>query len=96
MGLGFQPIFIIHGAEPGTVDLDSINYPTSMASKEAAVILLQTSTKPNEKVNASLWKDAVETADFQAERTTLLWPSPLAEDDNATTDSSASVETDGE
>ena len=66
-----------------------------MAAKEAAVMLLQTSTKPNERVNASLWKDAVETADFRAEKTTLLWPSPLAEDDNVTTDSSASIETDG-
>ena len=96
LGLGFQPILILRGAAPGEVDLETIQYPTSMAVKNAAVMLLQGSTKPNNRLNATKWKEAVETDDFVGEKTTLLWPAPRMEDDNQTSDLSASVETDGE
>ena len=76
LGLGFQPIFIF---PQGNVDLKAIQYPTSMAAKEAAVLLLQSSTKPNEKLNAEKWKEAVDSEDMVAEKTTLLWPAPRAE-----------------
>ena len=95
-GLGFQPIFIIRGSEPGELDLEAITYPTSMAVKEAAVLLLQSSTKPNEKLNARKWKEAIEEDDFVAEKTTLLWPAPRPEDDQDTSDSCASEDTEGE
>ena len=95
LGLGFQPVFIVSGAEPGSVDLDSINYPTSMAVKEAAVLLLQSSTKPNDRINAAKWQEAVDNGELVAEKTTLIWPGPQMEDDNTTSDSAASVDTDG-
>ena len=96
LGLGFQPVFIIAGTEPGKIDIDAINYPTSMAVKEACVLLLQGSTKPNERLNATQWKTALDNQEYLAERSSLLWPAPRPEDDRATTDSSASVDTDGE
>ena len=96
LGLGFQPIFIIKDTQPGEVDLDAINYPSSMAVKEACVMMLQGSTKPNQRMNATQWRAALECSDFIAERSVLLWPAPRQEDESSTTDSSASVDTDGE
>ena len=93
LGLGFQPIFILR---QGNGDLDSVQYPSSMAAKEAAVLLLQSSTKPNERINAAKWREALDNEELVAEKTTLLWPAPIAENDSETTDSSASVETEGE
>ena len=96
LGLGFQPIFILRGTEPGAIDLETVNYPSSMAVKEAVVLMLQGSTKPNERVNARKWKEAIDNEEFVAEKTTLLWPTPRMEDDMTTSDSTASVDTDGE
>ena len=76
LGLGFQPIFILRGTEPGNVDMEAVNYPTSMSVKEATVLMLQGSTKPNERVNAKKWKDAIDNGELLAEKTTILWPSP--------------------
>ena len=89
-------MIIVSGTEPGEVDIDAINYPSSMAIKEAAVTMLQSSTKQNEFLNATRWKESVKNGDLQLERTTLFWPAPRQEDDTATSDSTASVETDGE
>ena len=96
LGLGFQPIFILTGAEPGSVDIDAVNFPTSWAAKEASVMLLQSSTKPNVRINATKWLEAIQKGEYVAEKTTLLWPPPRAENDANTSDSAASVDTDGE
>ena len=94
--LGFQPIMIITRSEPGDIVPEAVSYPTSFAIKEAAVMLLQSSKKPNDHLNASQWKTAIDSNAFHAEETPLLWPSPREEDDCATSDSAASVDTDGE
>ena len=96
LGLGFNPVIIVTDAGPGEMDIDSINFPSSMAVKEAAVSLLQSSTKPNSRINAEKWSEAVNNQEFQTERTSILWPGPREEDDVATSDSTASVDTDGE
>ena len=95
LGLGLQPIFIIRSGDTGPVDVDTVQYPTSMTAKEATVLLLQNSTKPHEKLNARKWLEAIEMEDFVAEKTSPIWPSPRVEDMAATTDSSASIDTDG-
>ena len=96
LGLGFQPILVVSGAESGTLDLDTLNYPTSTAIKEAAVCLLQSSTKPNSRLNAQKWQEALDNEEYVAETTTLLWPAPRLENEENTSDSAASVDTDGE
>ena len=67
-----------------------------MAAKEAAVMLLQASSKPNERINATKWREAVENEEFISEKTTLLWPPPRTEDEGETSDSCASEDTEGE
>lgn len=94
LGLGFQPIFILRGVEH--VNIEEVNYPSSMAAKEAAVMLLQASSKPNERINATKWREAVENEEFISEKTTLLWPPPRTEDEGETSDSCASEDTEGE
>ena len=37
LSLGFQPIIIVVGAEPGEIDTEAINYPASITIKEVAV-----------------------------------------------------------
>jgi hypothetical protein len=96
LGLGFMPIMILTGAD-GEIDLNNVIYPTSMDVKEAAVALLQSSTKPNEEINATLWKEKVDNhQSYELLSSALMWPKPRQEDDANTSDSTASVDTEGE
>ena len=95
LGLGFIPIMILVGAS-GDTDLNSVIYPSSMDVKQAAVLLLQSSTSPNEEPNAVMWKEKVESKQYELLGSVVYWPDPRVEDDNTTSDSAASVDTEGE
>ena len=94
-GTGFQPLLILmdgQADEDGNLSLEEVEYPPSMAIKQAAVAMLQSSTLPNWHHNKEKWATAVRDKSYSKRESPCLWPSCLTEDEEETGASSEDTE----